>query len=469
MKFENPDKISEDILFIRQTLHGNKAAFEKLVLKYRSAIYALALSYVKNTADAEDLTQEVFIKAYRNLACLKNLERFPFWLRQITRNHCKNWLKRHGERHVSFEEVKVAEATNMASSPEEMALKQELREIVWQAIDSLLEIDRKLIEARYLENASLKQLQADYGLSYCAVAGRLKRAKQKVRETVQKLLSGFFALPGREILLPSLEGAGGGLEKLMLGGIEAVKLSLKTKLVTVGVAVILGFGGAGVWLWHSKPAPKPSVTQQEVKSPKAAPAVATPKVVIPNPALKVAPQKQPTKPPSQIDKKQEGVSDEEWAELEQPQIEQTEKQDEAASSETAEKNLTPDEQRKVAIFAELATFLPRFKELDGEFMRISQEFSDYNTRYIGREFDDQGRRVSEVRDEYDAKIEELQKLILPYQERIDELFPGSITYGTYNGAKVITGFTTNIMHSYFAPKEPPWDGNSDYFSAKEAP
>jgi hypothetical protein len=123
----------------------------------------------------------------------------------------------------------------------------------------------------------------------------------------------------------------------------------------------------------------------------------------------------------------------------------------------------------VAIFAELATFLPRFKELDGEFMRISQEFSDYNTRYIGREFDDQGRRVSEVRDEYDAKIEELQKLILPYQERIDELFPGSITYGTYNGAKVITGFTTNIMHSYFAPKEPPWDGNSDYFSAKEAP
>jgi len=459
MKFENPDKIEEDILFIRQTLLGDKTAFEKLVNKYRPAIYALALSYVKNTADAEDLTQEVFIKAYQNLACLKNLEQFPFWLRQITRNHCKNWLKRRGERHVSFEEVKVAEATNMALSPEEMALKQELREIVWLAIDSLLEIDRKLIEARYLENASLKQLQADYGLSYCAIAGRLKRAKQKVRETVQKLLSGFFALPGREVL-----------EKLMLGGIEAVKLSLKTKLITVGVAVILGFGGAGVWLWHSNEAPKKhTVAQQDVKEKKAAPAVATPKVVIPKPALKVAPQKQPAKPPSQIDKKQEEILDEEWAELEQPQIEQTEKQDEAASSETAEKNLTPEEQRKVAIFAELATFLPRFKELDGEFMRISQEFSDYMKRYRGREFDDQGRKVMDVYEEYDTKIEELQKLIRPYQEKIDELFPGSITYGTFNGAKVIAGFTTNIMHSYFAPKEPPWDGNPDYFSAKEAP
>ncbi|HIE28455.1 TPA: hypothetical protein EYP66_14340 [Candidatus Poribacteria bacterium] len=84
MKVENPD-IEEDILLIRQILLGDKTAFEKLVLKYRPAIYALARSYAQNAADAEDLTQEVFIKAYQNLRCLKNLEQFPFWLRQIAR------------------------------------------------------------------------------------------------------------------------------------------------------------------------------------------------------------------------------------------------------------------------------------------------------------------------------------------------------------------------------------------------
>lgn len=175
-------------------------------------------------------------------------------------------------------------SSGFTTSPEEMALRQELREIVWQAINSLLEIDRRLIEARYLENASLKQLQADYGLSYCAIAGRLKRAKQKVRETVQKLLGGFCALPGREIL-----------EKLFLGGIEAVKLSLKAKLVAVATIAVLGFGGAGVWHWHSKPAPQKTIVvhQQEMKSKKVTSASATPKVVLEKPAPKVVQQKQP--------------------------------------------------------------------------------------------------------------------------------------------------------------------------------
>ncbi|MBM3237098.1 sigma-70 family RNA polymerase sigma factor [Candidatus Poribacteria bacterium] len=191
----------------------------------------------------------------------------------------------------------------MASSPDEMALQQELREIVWQAIDSLLEIDRKLLKARYLEDASLKQLQVEYGLSYPAIVNRQKRAKRKVRETVQKLLGGLCALPGREVL-----------EKLMLGGIETVNLSLKTKLVTVGVAVILGLSGTGIWLWHSNEAPpKHTVAKQEMTE-KTASALETSRVKITKTTPKIL-KAQPVK--SSQSSQEEKLSDEERKQFEQ--------------------------------------------------------------------------------------------------------------------------------------------------------
>ncbi|MBM3241048.1 sigma-70 family RNA polymerase sigma factor [Candidatus Poribacteria bacterium] len=412
MKFENSDKISKDILFIRQTLLGNKAAFEKLVNKYRPAIYALALSYAKNAADAEDLTQEVFIKAYQNLACLKNLEQFPFWLRRIAHNHCKNWLKRRGERLVSFEEVKVAEATNMALSPEEMALKQELREIVWQAIDSLLEIDRKLIEARYLEDASLKQLQADYGLSYCAVAGRLKRAKQKVRETVQKALMGFCALPGREVL-----------EKILLGGIEVVKLSLKTKLVTVATIAVLGLGGAGVWHWHSNEAsPKSSgVQQQKVNEKKAVAAGVAGRVQIPKPMSKVA-QGQPAK--SSQSSQGENISDEEWANFKQRLAEPSED----ASSQSTDLEQTKEQENEPGALALLEEEIQEVYQILGNTFQHMREI-----REEARSLFDEYRQVTvrgpltfEYEKAHFTQLRNLHNELIKSFESISEIFPDAV-------------------------------------------
>ncbi|MFQ6043775.1 MAG: RNA polymerase sigma factor, partial [Candidatus Poribacteria bacterium] len=369
MKVESPNKMFEDILFIHQTLSGNQVAFEKLVIKYRPMIFALVASYVKNSADAEDLTQEVFLKAYQNLSSLKDFRQFSFWLKQIARNHCTDWLRRRRENHLSFDEIKLAEIAKVASSAEEVALKQELREIVWQAIDSLLEIDRRLIEARYLENVSLKQLQTDYGLSYCAIAGRLKRAKQKVRQQVQKLLGGFCALPGREIL-----------EKLFWGGIEVVKLSLKAKLVTVTTIAVLGFGGASVWHWHFKPEPKnPTVVyQREAKSKKATSAAAENGVVIPKPAPKATSQAQPAKPPAQAKEKQEEISDEEWAELEQwlNEMEQSDEQDEADE-------LAPQVKENMAMYAALREPLEQLHSL---YAQLESHYSNERFDEVSKTF-----------------------------------------------------------------------------------
>jgi len=464
MKVESPDEIGKDILFIRQTLLGNQAAFEKLVIKYRPMIFALVTSYVRNSDDAEDLTQEVFLKAYQNLSFLKDPGKFSFWLRKIARNHCTDWLRRQRGNHLSFEEVNLAK---MASSPEEMALKQELREIVWQAIDSLLEIDRKLLKARYLEDASLKQLQANYGLSYPAIVNRLKRAKQKVRETARKLLESFCALPGREILAkleslrkfgspnlfgdnplhPLVRGIPQQVEaseksQLMLGGIEAVKLSLKTKLITVGVAVILGLSGTGIWLWHSNEAPpKHTVAKQEIRE-KTTSALETSRVKIPKSKSKVL-KAQPVR--SSQSSQKEKLSDEErkqfeqWlAEPEQPDQQSAEDNDLSQSKQDETTSHAPSEEAQTKYQALKEMFL-QMNDIREEFRAAVEESKaagaewEYTSKNHPVETEADKRTLKMKAIEYFEKeysfvkkIKDFNKKWVTSCEQIDQIIPGAL-------------------------------------------
>ena len=227
---------SDEINLIRQTLSGRASAFNLLVKMHHATVYALVLSYTKNPADAEDLTQQIFIRAYERLATLRELDRFLPWLQRISHNTCKNWLRQRSGATTGFEAVKDAGFAETAPSPEEIALKAEIETVVREAIGGLQETDRKLMEARYIDGASYKELQVESGLSYAAIVNRLKRAKQKVRRRIEKLLGGMAILPSRT---------------LILGGTETVKLSAKVKLATVGVAAVVGIGGGGVVYHHT--------------------------------------------------------------------------------------------------------------------------------------------------------------------------------------------------------------------------
>ena len=240
---------SNEIDLVRQTLNGDTSAFDRLVKIHRTTIYALVLSYIKDPADAEDLTQRIFIRAYERLATLRELDRFLPWLLQIAHNTCKDWLRRRSGPTTRFEATNNTDFAEVAPSPEDIALKAEIEAVVQQAIGTLQETDRRLIEARYIEGASYDQLQVESGLSYAAVANRLKRAKRDIRCRIEKLLGGVAILPGRT---------------LILGGIEAVKLSVKAKLATVGVAAVIGIGGGGVLYHHASESNPVEVNEQAI-------------------------------------------------------------------------------------------------------------------------------------------------------------------------------------------------------------
>jgi len=89
---------TEDGYLIQQCLNGDSTAFGFIVDKYRKSVYASAFSRVNNFHDAQDVTQEVFIKAYRNLRTLKRWDSFAGWLYRITINMCKDWSKSKSRR-----------------------------------------------------------------------------------------------------------------------------------------------------------------------------------------------------------------------------------------------------------------------------------------------------------------------------------------------------------------------------------
>jgi RNA polymerase sigma factor (sigma-70 family) len=87
-----------DGYLVQKCLNGEPEAFGVLVDRYKSSMYALAYSKIGDFQEAEDLTQEAFLKAYRNLRQLRRWDHFYAWLYSITSNLCKDWLRAQSKR-----------------------------------------------------------------------------------------------------------------------------------------------------------------------------------------------------------------------------------------------------------------------------------------------------------------------------------------------------------------------------------
>jgi RNA polymerase sigma factor (sigma-70 family) len=109
---------------IRKCLDGNSAAFGFLVDKYKESVYALAYSMLRNFHDAEDVTQEVFIKAYKKLHTLKQYDSFHAWLFAITSNFSRNLIRNRSKRpdrgFIEDQEPEVLEESSLDLYREEL-------------------------------------------------------------------------------------------------------------------------------------------------------------------------------------------------------------------------------------------------------------------------------------------------------------------------------------------------------------
>lgn len=234
--------MEDDASLVHRTLAGDREAFSHLVERYWKSVYAQTLSIVRNPADAEELTNDVFIEAYLDLPRLRRFSSFQSWLNGIAKHRCLDWLRRRPDPCMSLDEVSdKTEAGLPQNSAENQLLQQEKLHKTLEAIKTLPEMDRSLMQDFYLEGDPYKTLQGRYNLSKAAVKMRLFRARQKVRARVKELFSGVAAFQWRN----------SAKNLLMRGGLEVVKIGMATRIAIAGTVVVLMSGGISTMVWRS--------------------------------------------------------------------------------------------------------------------------------------------------------------------------------------------------------------------------
>ena len=189
--------LENELELVAEAKASNANAFTKLINQYDRNIYRLAINITGNQEDAEDVLQDAFLKAYTNLNRFQGHSRFYTWLVRITVNEALMKLrKRNGDRSVSFDEPIPTndsrsirrEIEDHRDNPEARYAKNEFREIVSRAIETLQPRYRVVVLLRDVEHLSAEESAELLGLTLPAVKTRLHRARLKLRERLSKCL-----------------------------------------------------------------------------------------------------------------------------------------------------------------------------------------------------------------------------------------------------------------------------------------
>ncbi len=190
------EEIHPDVALVARAKEGDAAAFEQLVRQYDRQIFRVAQHITQNREDAEDITQDVFLKAYNKLEQFQGNSRFSTWLTRIAVNESLMRLrKRKTSRTVSMDQdVQTDEGSiprdfaDWTPNPEEHFHTAELGDILQKTIAGLSPGFRTVFTLRDIENLSTEETAAALGLSVPAVKSRLLRARLQLRERLSRYM-----------------------------------------------------------------------------------------------------------------------------------------------------------------------------------------------------------------------------------------------------------------------------------------
>ncbi|MBN2575267.1 MAG: sigma-70 family RNA polymerase sigma factor [Deltaproteobacteria bacterium] len=191
-------ELSDDIL-VERARRKDEAAFEELVGRYEEKLYRLAMRFVRNETDAQEILQEAFLSAWRNLPTFEGRAQFGSWMYRVTANAALMLLRgrnRHPE--VGVDDVEphaledaVAESgqtargnSDWAGRADEQLHSQQLRQHIQASVDRLPDGLRTVFLLRDVEELSTEDTAELLGLSVPAVKTRLHRARLILREAI---------------------------------------------------------------------------------------------------------------------------------------------------------------------------------------------------------------------------------------------------------------------------------------------
>ena len=187
-----------DARCIERFLAGDEHAYEELVIRYQRRIYNLSLRFLGVADEAQETTQEIFIKVYRSLNSFRGEAKFSTWLYQVATNYCRNRLKYLKRRHYyASESMDCPQETedgeirqqyaNDGPDPQQLVQTKQLQERVRSAIDRLNPDHREAIVLRDLQGLSYDEIAEITGQATGTVKSRIHRARVELARLLKPL------------------------------------------------------------------------------------------------------------------------------------------------------------------------------------------------------------------------------------------------------------------------------------------
>ncbi|MBN1476244.1 RNA polymerase sigma factor, partial [Candidatus Sumerlaeota bacterium] len=177
---------------VRRTLEGERSAFDDLVERHMGVVFAIACARLGDRERAEDLVQEVFLRAYLGLDRLREPPQFAAWVGRITRNLAISWL-RHDSRMrrlvplVDTEELPDLPDTHAKGARQQME-SQEREATVWQAVLKLPPDEREAVLLHFSEDLGPTDIARRLGVHQTTITRRLQRALRRMRGLIEPML-----------------------------------------------------------------------------------------------------------------------------------------------------------------------------------------------------------------------------------------------------------------------------------------
>jgi RNA polymerase sigma-70 factor (ECF subfamily) len=183
-----------DQLLVDRFKNGDAAAFDEMVQRHWGRIYAMVHQLLRNPQDAEEVTQDAFIRAHRGLVNFRGDAAFSTWLYQIATNLARNrywyWWRRKRDKTVSFD-APVSAENNLtlaeiipaeAGSPDDLTVTQEFVDRVAAGMEKLNQKHREILILRNVKNLSYEEIADILHLTVGTVKSRIARARDSLRE-----------------------------------------------------------------------------------------------------------------------------------------------------------------------------------------------------------------------------------------------------------------------------------------------
>ena len=193
-------ELTADSSLVERASSGDSDAFESLVAKYQDRVYSIALRMMRRPEEAEDVTQETFLKVYRSLPAFSGRSAFYTWIFRIAVNASLSRLRslgrrrdhevtaQIGSRSDDDDNTAVLDPPSREAGPMEAAEKADSSIQVQRAVDSLGDEDRAVVVLRDFEGLSYDEIAETVGSTRAAVKSRLHRARMELAKKLKDLL-----------------------------------------------------------------------------------------------------------------------------------------------------------------------------------------------------------------------------------------------------------------------------------------